>query len=324
MHDMDQARLDFDPLPKRTRKEVFLDEMNQVVPWGELVALIQPHARGAHQALGGRPPFPIETMLRIHCLQLWWNLSDPAMEEELHERPLYRRFAGLEGAVRMPDETTILRFRHLLEKHELTPKILAVINAGLARQGLMLKTGTIVDASIIAAPSSTKNKDGERDPEMHQTKKGNQWHFGMKAHIGVDAESGLVHTVVGTAANVNDVTQADKLLHGQETDVLADAGYQGVDKRNPDLKVNWHVAMRPGKRKALDLSSALARDIDRVEQIKASIRAKVEHPFRVVKQQFGYAKVRYRGLAKNTARLTMLFALSNLWMARRQLMGMQG
>ena len=324
MSDMDQTRLDFDPLHKRTRKEVFLDEMNQVVPWDGLVALIQPHARGAHQALGGRPPFPIETMLRIHCLQLWWNLSDPAMEEELHERPLYRRFAGLEGAVRMPDETTILRFRHLLEKHELTPKILAVINAGLARQGLMLKTGTIVDASIIAAPSSTKNKDGERDPEMHQTKKGNQWHFGMKAHIGVDAESGLVHSVVGTAANVNDVTQADKLLHGQETDVLGDAGYQGVDKRHPNLKVNWHVAMRPGKRKALDLSSALARDIDRVEQIKASIRAKVEHPFRVVKQQFGYAKVRYRGLAKNTARLTMLFALSNLWMVRRQMLGAQG
>jgi transposase, IS5 family len=196
MSGMDQTRLDFDPLHKRTRKEVFLDEMDQVVPWDELVALIQPHARGAHQALGGRPPFPIVTMLRIHCLQLWWNLSDPAMEEELHERPLYRRFAGLEGAVRMPDETTILRFRHLLEKHELTPKILAVINAGLARQGLMLKTGTIVDASIIAAPSSTKNNSGERDPEMHQTKKGNQWHFGMKAHIGVDAESGLVHTVV--------------------------------------------------------------------------------------------------------------------------------
>ncbi|HEX5687709.1 MAG TPA: IS5 family transposase [Ideonella sp.] len=320
---MDQIRLGLDPLPKKTRKEVFLDEMNTVVPWAELVALIQPHARGAHQALGGRPPFAIETMLRIHCLQLWWNLSDPAMEEELHERPLYRRFAGLDGAARLPDETTILRFRHLLEKQQLAPQVLATINAGLARQGLMLKTGTVVDATIIAAPSSTKNNSGERDPEMHQTKKGNQWHFGMKAHIGVDAESGLVHSIVGTAANVNDVTQAHKLLHGQETDVLGDAGYQGVDKRNPDLQVNWHVAMRPGKRKALDLSSELARDIDRVEQIKASIRAKVEHPFRVVKQQFGYAKVRYRGLAKNTARLTMLFALSNLWMARRQLFGSQ-
>lgn len=201
---MDQFTLGLDPLPKKTRKEVFLEEMNQAVPWATLVALIAPFARGAHQALGSRPPFPIETMLRIHCLQLWWNLSDPAMEEELHERPLYRRFAGLDGAARMPDETTILRFRHLLEKHQLAPLVLASINTGLARQGLMLKTGTIVDASILAAPSSTKNKEGERDPEMHQTKKGNQWHFGMKAHIGVDADSGLVHTVIGTAANGND------------------------------------------------------------------------------------------------------------------------
>ena len=246
------------------------------------------------------------------------------MEEELHERPLYRRFAGLEGAARMPDETTILRFRHLLEKQQLAPQVLGAINAGLAQHGLMLKTGTVVDATIIAAPSSTKNSSGERDPEMHQAKKGNAWHFGMKAHIGVDAESGLVHSVIGTAANVNDVTQAHELLHGQETDVLADAGYQGVDKRHPELPVNLHVAMRPGKRRTLDLTSALARKINEVEQIKASIRAKVEHPFRVIKQQFGYAKVRYRGLAKNTARLTMLFALSNLWMARRQLLSSQG
>jgi transposase, IS5 family len=169
---MDQMTFGLDPLPKKTRKDAFLYEMNQVVPWAALVALIRPHARGAHQALGGRPPFPIETMLRIHCLQLWWNLSDPAMEEELHERPLYRRFVGLEGAARMPDETTILRFRHLLEKNELAPQLLGIINAGLAQHGLMLKTGTVVDATIIAAPSSTKNKSGERDPEMHQAKKG--------------------------------------------------------------------------------------------------------------------------------------------------------
>ena len=322
MADMTQMTFGLEPLPKKTRKEIFLDEMNLVVPWVELVALIQPHARGAHQALGGRPPFPIETMLRIHCLQLWWNLSDPAMEEELHERPLYRRFAGLEGAARMPDETTILRFRHLLEKHELAPRIMAVINAGLAQRGLMLKAGTVVDATIIAAPSSTKNKRGERDPEMHQTKKGNQWHFGMKAHIGVDAESGLVHTVIGTAANVNDVTQATQLLHGQEQDVFADAGYQGVDKREEAqaVAVNWHIAMRPGKRAALDLRSALAAKIEQVEKIKASIRAKVEHPFRLIKQQFGHAKVRYRGLAKNTARLQMMFALGNLWMVRKTIL----
>ena len=323
---MNQVTLGLDPLHKKTRKEVFLEEMNRVVPWTALVGLIQPHARGAHQALGGRPPFPIETMLRIHCLQLWWNLSDPAMEEELHERPLYREFAGLSGAPRLPDETTILRFRHLLEKHKLAPKVLELINAGLTKQGLLLKTGTVVDATIIAAPSSTKNKDGERDPEMHQTKKGNQWSFGMKAHIGVDAESGLVHTVIGTAANVNDVTQAAALLHGEEKVVFADAGYQGVAKREEAkaLDVQWHVAMRPGKRRALDMSRKSDRLREKAEKLKASVRAKVEHPFRVVKQQFGYAKARYRGLAKNTARLTMLFALSNLWMVRRQLMGAPG
>jgi IS5 family transposase len=246
------------------------------------------------------------------------------MEEELHERPLYRRFVGLDGAPRLPDETTILRFRHLLEKHKLAPQVLATINAGLAEQGLMLKTGTVVDATIIAAPSSTKNKDGERDPEMHQTKKGNQWHFGMKAHIGVDAESGLVHTVIGSAANVNDVTQAGALLHGQETVAFGDAGYRGVDKRPEAQGPIWHVAMQPGKRKALDMTAKWARLLEKAEKLKASVRAKVEHPFRVIKQQFGYAKVRYRGLAKNTARLTMLVALGNLWMARRQLMGSQG
>jgi len=231
MRGMDQMTFGLNPLPKKIRKEVFLDEMNQGRALGCAGRVDQPHARGAHQALGGRPPFPIETMLRIHCLQLWWNLSDPAMEEELHERPLYRRFVGLDGAARMPDETTILRFRHLLEKQELAPQVLATINAGLAQHGLMRKTDTVVDATIIAAPRSTKNTQGERDPEMHQTRKGKQWHFGMKAHFGVDAESGLAHTVIGTAANVDDVTQAGALLHGQEPAAFGDAGYRGVDKR---------------------------------------------------------------------------------------------
>lgn len=323
---MTQSNFGFDPVHKKTRKEIFLEEMNRVVPWAALVDLIQPHARGAHQALGGRPPFAVETMLRIHCLQLWWNLSDPAMEEELHERPLYREFAGLAGLARVPDETTILRFRHLLEKHDLAAQVLATINTGLARQGLMLKTGTIVDATIIAAPSSTKNKRGERDPEMHQTKKGNAWFFGMKGHIGVDAESGLVHSVIGTAGNVNDVTQAAALLQGEEEVVFADAGYQGIDKREEakDIDVTWHVAMRPGTRRALDLKNKRDRLLEKAEKLKASVRAKVEHPFRVIKQQFGYAKLRYRGLAKNTARLTMLFAMSNLWMVRKQLMRAQG
>lgn len=196
---------------------------------------------------------------------------------------------------------------------------MAAINATLARKGLMLKTGTVVDATLIAAPSSTKNSQGERDPEMHQTKKGNQWYFGMKAHIGVDADSGLVHTVVGTAANVHDVTQGHQLLHGEETVVFADAGYQGADKRPEATDVNWQVAMRPGKRRA-QKHTPWGTLIDQAEKLKSSVRSKVEHAFRVVKCQFGYTKVRYRGLAKNTAQLITLFALSNLWMARKALM----
>jgi len=322
MKQMSLGQTGFELSNKRTRKREFLDEMNLVVPWGELVALIAPHAP-APGAKGGRPPFAVETMLRIHFLQQWFNLSDPAMEEALYDMPLFQQFVGLDvGTNRLPDESTILRFRHLLEANELSIRILAAVNSTLAAKGLMLKQGTVVDATLIAAPSSTKNQDGERDPEMHQTKKGNQWHFGMKAHIGVDADSGLVHTVVGTAANVNDVTQAAALLHGEETDVFADAGYQGVAKRDEvqDINANWHVAMRPGKRRALDKDSPMGAVLDKLEHVKASIRAKVEHPFRVIKRQFGHVKVRYRGLAKNTAQLHTLFALSNLWMARRALL----
>jgi IS5 family transposase len=262
-------------------------------------------------------------MLRIHFLQQWFNLSDPAMEEALYDTPMFREFAGLDmGEDNLPDESTILRFRHLLEKNNLSLQLLATVNATLTAKGLLLKSGTVVDATLIAAPSSTKNSSGERDPEMHQTKKGNQWHFGMKAHIGVDADSGLVHTVIGTAANVNDVTQASALVHGEESDVFADAGYQGVSKREEtqDIDANWHVAMRPGKRKALDRSTPMGAVMDKLEHVKASIRAKVEHPFRVIKRQFGHVKVRYRGLAKNTAQLHTLFALSNLWMVRRTLL----
>ena len=247
------------------------------------------------------------------------------MEEALHDVPLYCEFARLDaGITRLPDESTILRFRHLLEEQGLSQQIMDTINATLATKGLMLKTGTVVDATLIAAPSSTKNSSGERDPEMHQTKKGNQWHFGMKAHIGVDADSGLVHTVIGTAANVNDVTQGHGLLHGAETVVFADAGYQGADKRLEATGVAWQVAMRPGKRRALDKQTKLGALLDKAEQLKASVRAKVEHPFRVIKCQFGFTKVRYKGLAKNTAQLITLFALSNLWMARRHLMGVRG
>lgn len=304
---------------RRTRKAVFLDEMEGVVPWSDLLALIEPHAP---RATTGRPPFAIETMLRIHLLQQWFGLSDVAMEETLFDVPLYREFVGLSSAERIPDRVSILRFRRLLETHHLAEQMLASVNAMLAGKGLLLKAGTAVDATLIAAPSSTKNKTGERDPEMHQTKKGKQYYFGMKAHIGVDADSGLVHTVVGTAANVNDVTRAAALLHGEETDVFADAGYQGVAKREEaqGIKAHWHVAMRPGKRRALDKTTPMGQLLDRLERAKASIRSKVEHPFRVLKRQFGYAKVRYRGLRKNTAQIMTLFALANLWLVRKRLL----
>ena len=314
-----QADLGLNLSTRRTRKAVFLDEMELVVPWRELIALI---AAAAPVASTGRPPFAHEAMLRIHFLQQWFGLSDQAMEDALFEVPIYREFVGLSGTERVPDRVSILRFRHLLEEHQLSIQMLAAVNATLTAKGLLLKQGTVVDATLIAAPSSTKNSTGTRDPEMHQTKKGNQWHFGMKCHIGIDADSGLVHTVVGTAANVNDVTQAGALVHGEETDVFADAGYQGVTKREEvqGIEANWHVAMRPGKRRALDKDSPMGAVLDQLEHIKARIRAKVEHPFRVIKRQFGHVKVRYRGLAKNTAQLHTLFALSNLWMARRRLL----
>ena len=319
---MQQTELGLNLTTKRTRKREFLAQMERVVPWPALVALIAPYAPEGRK---GRPPFALATMLRIHFMQQWFTLSDPAMEEALHDMPLFREFAQLDCNTRLPDESTILRFRHLLERHKLADQMFALINDLLREKGLMLKAGTVVDATLIAAPSSTKNASGERDPEMHQTKKGNQWYFGMKAHIGVDAESGLVHTVKGSAANVNDVVQANALLHGQESDAFADAGYQGADKR-PDAAqvVRWHVAMRPGKRRALDKTKLVNKLIDQLERLKASIRAKVEHPFRVIKRQFGYVKVRYRGLKKNTAQLSTLFALSNLWMVRKKLEVLDG
>ena len=318
---MKQLGLGLNLSTKKTRKREFLEEMERVVPWAALVQIVEPYCP---RAKTGRPPFAVETMLRIHYLQLWFGLSDPAMEEALHDVPLYREFARLGDAqARLPDETTILRFRHLLERHNLAPDMLRLVNDLLQAKGLMLRTGTAVDATLISAPSSTKNASGERDPEMRQTKKGNNWYFGMKAHIGVDAASGLVHTVVGTPANVNDLNVAGQLLHGQERAAFGDAGYQGVHKRAEAEGPTWHVAMRPGLRRKLNPFIEADFVAERIEQLKASIRAKVEHPFRVLKRQFGFTKVRYRGLAKNTAQLVTLFALSNLWMARRPLMRTQ-
>jgi IS5 family transposase len=305
---------------KKTRREVFLEEMEQVVPWKSLLCLIEPLYPIAGR---GRHPYPLETMLRVHLMQNWFGLSDPAMEEALYEITPMRAFAGLTLTKAIPDETTILNFRHLLEANELAPEILRRVNAYLSRKGLLLKRGSIVDATIIAAPSSTKNAQGERDPEMHQTKKGNQWHFGMKAHIGVDADSGLVHTVTTTPANEADVEMVDGLLHGREEVVHADSGYTGADKRIKRKNLTWHIAAKRGRLKAM-ADGREKRVLERVEKAKASVRAKVEHPFRVIKRQFGLMKVRFRGLAKNTAHVITLFALSNLWMARRRLLAMTG
>ena len=315
---MKQATLNLNLNAKKTRKQVFLEQMEQVVPWAELVELIAPFYP---EGKTGRPPFSLVTMLRVHFLQQWFNLSDPAMEEAFFDTPLYREFAQLEEYARLPDESTILRFRHRLEKHKLSEQILGVVNNLLIQRGLLLKTGTVVDATLIAAPTSTKNKDSARDPEMHSSKKGNQWHFGMKAHIGADAESGLVHTVRGTSGHVHDVVEGNSLLHGDESLAYGDAGYQGIDKRaDAQEAVSWQIAMKPGKRKALDKNNAADACINQAEKLKAGIRAKVEHPFRVIKRQFGFVKVRYRGLKKNTAQLFTLFALSNLWMVRSKLM----
>jgi IS5 family transposase len=318
---MKQATLNLNLNVKKTRKQVFLEQMEQVVPWADLVELIAPYYP---EGKTGRPPFSLQTMLRTHFMQQWFTLSDPGMEEAFFDTPLYREFAQLEEFARLPDESTILRFRHRLEKHKLSEQILAVVNDLLTQRGLLLKTGTVVDATLIAAPPSTKNKDKARDPEMHSSQKGNQWHFGMKAHIGADAESGLVHTVRGTSGNVHDVVEGSSLLHGEEILAYGDAGYQGIDKRaDADKAVSWQIAMRPGKRKALNKEDPADALIDKAEKLKAGIRAKVEHPFRVIKRQFGFVKVRYRGLKKNTAQLFTLFALSNLWMVRGKLMGAQ-
>lgn len=300
--------------PKETRKEKFLREMEAVVPWGRLLSVIEPHYP---KAGNGRRPYALSTMLRIHFLQQWFGYSDAAMEEALHDVPLLRHFAGLDaGTDTMPDETTILNFRHLLERHGLSKQLFAEVNGLLTEQGLLLREGTTVDATLIAAPPSTKNQEGKRDPAMTQTKKGNQWYFGMKAHIGVDDQSGLVHTLVGTTAKDSDMSQFTGLLHGEEERVSADRGYD-YPQVHGHLQQHWvedWVARKSKPNQALDawtrgLNHAIAR-----------IRAIGEHPFRILKRQFGYTKVRYRGLAKNTAQLYMLFALGNLFQVRRALL----
>ncbi|HEY2019206.1 MAG TPA: IS5 family transposase [Bryobacteraceae bacterium] len=300
---------------KVTRREAFLAEMDRVVPWRRLEALIEPYYPVAGK---GRKPYPLNVMLRIHFLQHWYGYSDPGMEEALHDIPALRRFARLDaGESRMPDETTILNFRHLLEAHQLAESLFQEVASLLTDHGLILREGTIVDATLIAAPPSTKNEARQRDPQMTSSKKGNQWHFGMKAHIGVDTAHGLVHTLEVTTGKVSDYSMADTLLHGDEQTAHGDRGY--ADKtREPDrvreadeAGPRWFVPFK--RTKGCDTTP----EQKRLNRLLAALRSAVEHPFRVLKRQFGYTKVRYRGLFKNEQHLFSQFALVNLYLARR-------
>jgi IS5 family transposase len=302
---------------KLTKRERFLGEMDQVVPWGRLCALIEPVYPKGSRGKGGRPPLPLETMLRIYFLQQWYNLSDPGMEEALYDSVAMRRFAAITSDEDIiPDESSILGFRRLLERHQLTEAVLAEVNRHLGEKGLLVGKGTIVDATIVNAPSSTKNVSGSRDPEMHQTKKGNQWYFGMKAHTGTDADSGLVHTVVCTAANVHDAQVLGELLHGEEEVLYGDSAYRSkeLEALAEEAGLDYKICELPNRHRQLsERQRRRNRAISRV-------RAFAEHPYHVVKTLWGHTKVRYRGLAKNFVQMCTLFALANLYTARRRLM----
>jgi IS5 family transposase len=303
---------------KTTRREKFLSRMEEVIPWKQLFAVIEPHYPKGER---GRPPIGLERMLRVYFLQQWYGLADEALEDALYDSQALQQFARIDlSAEGVPDATTLLKFRRLLETHDLCKGLFTTINADLSARGLLLREGTLVDATLIAAPPSTKNLKRERDPEMHQTKKGNQWYFGMKAHIGADRDSKLVHTVVVTAANVADITKTSELLHGAEKQVHADAGYTGVEKRAEivalERKIDWQIAGKRGVIKAM-VEGAEKEAIKAVEKAKASVRAFVEHPFHIVKNLFRHRKVRYKGLAKNGHQLYTLFGLANVLIGSR-------
>jgi transposase, IS5 family len=312
------SQVEYTGKKKPTRRDKFLAEMEQVVPWARLVERLRPlYPKGER----GRPPIGLERMLRVYFVQQWYGLSDEGLEDALYDSQALRGFAGIElNRDPVPDATTVLHFRHWLESHELTKGMFEEVRAMLEERGLLMRQGTIVDATIIAAPPSTKNKQKARDPEMHQTRKGNQWHFGMKAHVGVDVASGLVHTVVGTAANEADITQTAALLHGEEEDVFGDAGYTGADKRPEfeDRDVSWNIAIKRGIIKALP--KALRDLAEPVERALSQVRAVVEHSFHIIKNRFHHKKLRYRGLNKNTAQLHTLFALANLVIVKQALL----
>jgi transposase, IS5 family len=307
------AQAGFEKYARKSRRELFLEEMEQVVPWAQLEGLVEPHYPKGEK---GRPPVGLGIMLRIYFVQQWFNLSDPGVEEALYESPALRRFAGVDlGRAAAPDETTICKFRHLLEEHDLGGAMLDGVNLHLAARGIRITTGTIVDATIVHAPSSTKNQKQERDPEMHQTRKGRQWYFGLKAHIGVDSKAGIVHSVCTTAANVADKHMLPDLLHGEERKVWGDGAYQGQGE-----------VIRQAAPRAQDMTCRRTKYKDFVDElqrkknrVKAKVRARVEHPFRILKRVFGFDKVRYRGLKKNHNRLCACFALGNLYLHRKRL-----
>ena len=312
-HQFTFADSEFNGKRRKTRKELFLARMEALLPWAMMLEVIEPVYP---KAGNGRRPYPLDTMLRIHCMQQWYSLSDGAMEDALYEIASMRLFAKLSLDQAIPDRTTIMNFRHLLEQHQLARQLFDAVNLWLSDAGIMMKQGTLVDATLIEAPCSTKNKRGERDGEMHQTKKkGNQWYFGMKAHIGVDAKSSLTHSLETTAANEHDLNQVGNLLHGKEEFVFADAGYQGAENREElaDVKAQWAIAMRPGRLKELKKHPRKNKAVIAFERLKSSIRAKVEHPFRIIKRQFGFVKARFKGLRKNDNQLAMLFTLANLF-----------
>lgn len=319
MKQISLAEAGFEAYRKVTRREQFLADMQRVVPWESLIALIEsvyPKPVGA-----GRPPIELVKMLRIYFLQQWYDLSDPGVEEALYDSVSMRRFVGIDlGAEAAPDESTICKFRHLLEEHRLGDKMFAVVNAHLAASGLRVSCGTMVDATIIGAPSSTKNQDKARDSDMRQTKKGKQWHFGMKAHIGADTKTKLIHSVVASAANVHDSTVLPDLLHGEETRVYGDKAYAGQGRT---IKAGAPNAKDFTQRKAYRHRS-LSEAEERANHHKSKVRARVEHIFFVIKRQFKFTKVRYRGLRKNAHRLFVLCGLTNLFLARRHLLRLQG
>ena len=317
MQQISFSQMEYAGKKRITRRERFLGEMERVVPWSALLEVLEPYYPKGKR---GRPPIGLERMLRVYFIQQWYGLSDEGVEDAITDSQALRRFVGIDlSREDAPDATTLLQFRRLLETHRLTEKLFSCINGQLAAQGLLLKEGTIADATILSAPSSTKNREKARDPEMHQTKKGNQYYFGMKAHIGADSQSGLVHTVTGTAAHVADITETEKLLHGEERVVFLDAGYTGIEKRAEvkEKKVKWLVAMKRGKLKAMP-EDRLKTLTGQLERAKASVRAKVEHAFHVLKNLFHYRKVRYKGLFKNTVQLHMLFGLVNLVLVKKK------